>query len=118
MRRSLEEDYGVPVKWVESASTDTLQNATYGKKILEAAHVSTIVLVTHAWHMPRSKQLFEQVGFQVVPAATGFHSLNHLDVTDFLPNSDGLHASRLFWHEAIGMLWSRLHARQINAGLH
>ncbi|GBG14063.1 biopolymer transporter [Novimethylophilus kurashikiensis] len=109
MKRTLEEDFGVPVKWVESTSTDTLQNVAFSKRILDAAHIKTIVLLTHAWHMPRSKQLFEQAGFQVIPAAIGFHSLKHLDITDFLPNSDGLHASRLFFHEAIGMIWSRLH---------
>jgi uncharacterized SAM-binding protein YcdF (DUF218 family) len=112
MKQTLEKDFGVPVKWVESASTDTLQNAAYSKKLLDAAHIKTIVLVTHAWHMLRSKRLFEQAGFQVIPAAIGFHSLGHLDVTDFLPDSDGLHASRLFFHEAIGMVWASLHTRR------
>lgn len=109
MQRALEQDFQVPVQWVEDKSRDTIQNAAYSKKILDANGVKTILLVTHGWHMMRSRQLFEQAGFKVLPAGTGFHSLDHLTVIDFLPNVNGLDDSRIFFHEMIGLLWSAAH---------
>lgn len=109
MQRALEQDFQVPVQWVEDRSHDTIQNAAYSKTILDGHGVKTILLVTHGWHMPRSRQLFERAGFTVLTAGTGFHSLGRLTVIDFLPNADGLEDSRMFFHEMIGMLWSAAH---------
>lgn len=106
MQKTLEQDFQVPAQWVEGKSHDTIQNAAYSKKILDANGVKTILLVTHGWHMARSRQLFERAGFKVLTAGTGFHSLDHLTVIDFLPNVEGLDGSRIFFHETIGMLWS------------
>lgn len=109
MKKVLEEDFKVPVQWTEIASTDTLQNAVFSKKILDANGVKTLLLVTHGWHMARSRQLFERSGLNVITAATGFHHIGSLTMIDFLPNVEGLYGSRVFFHEAIGMLWGYLH---------
>lgn len=106
MQKTLKQDFQVPVQWVEDKSHDTIQNAAYSKKILDTNGVKTILLVTHGWHMARSRKLFEQLGFEVLTAGTGFHDLGHLTVIDFLPNAEGLEGSRIFFHEMIGMLWS------------
>lgn len=109
MKKTLEEDFKVPVKWAETASTDTIENVAYSKRMLAAAGVKRVLLVTHGWHMARSRQLFEQAGFEVTTAATGFHRFGPINALDFLPNVDGLYGSRLFFHELIGSLWGRLH---------
>lgn len=109
MKKALVEDFNVPVKWAETGSTDTLQNAALSKKILDSNGVKTLLLVTHGWHMTRSRQLFERNGFNVITAATGFHNIGKLTVIDFLPNVEGLYGSRVFFHEVIGMLWADIH---------
>ncbi len=70
MKRVLEEDYNVPVRWVERASNTTHENAQLSFRLLHPAGVRTIYLVTHAWHMKRSKVSFERAGFTVIPAPT------------------------------------------------
>jgi len=47
-------EFGQPLQWTESTSRDTRENAELSIALLRAAGVTRIVLVTHAWHMPRS----------------------------------------------------------------
>ncbi len=110
MKKSLETEFSIPVQWSEEASASTLENAVFSRKMLEPAGVRTIVLVTHAWHMPRAKSAFERAGFKVVPAGTGFRRGAPLALRSFLPSMGGLYGSASFIHEAIGMLWYSLRA--------
>ena len=105
MKQVLENEFSVPVRWSEEHARNTLQNATFSMKLLAPAGVRTIVLVTHASHMARSKRIFERAGFQVLPAGTGFRGRTWLTWRSFLPSLAGLYASSTFLHEAIGMLW-------------
>lgn len=108
MKRALEESFGVPVRWVEAASDNTWQNAFNSRKLLASPEIKTVVLVTHSWHMPRARYVFERAGFRVLPAGTGFHADGKLIVLDFLPSATGLKNSYFFMHEAIGLLVYRL----------
>ena len=53
-----------------------------------------ILLVTSAWHMSRSKLLFERVGFEVIPAPTDFEMSYILEspmkTGDFFPSVESL----------------------------
>lgn len=53
-----------------------------------------ILLVTSAWHMSRSKLLFEKSGFEVVPAPTDFEMSyareQPVEIGAFFPSSDAL----------------------------
>jgi uncharacterized SAM-binding protein YcdF (DUF218 family) len=69
MRDSLANDFGVPVRWVEAASRNTVENAAFSAPLLRAAGVETIYLVTSDFHMRRARALFEAQGFAVVPVA-------------------------------------------------
>ena len=108
MKKSLEEEFNVPVRWVEKSANDTIQNADFSSRILKANGIDSILLVTHGWHMARSKRLFERAGFKVIPAGVGLHWDTGLTVLDFLPSAQGLGDSRLFFHEVIGMVWAKL----------
>lgn len=108
MKRVLEEELGVPVRWMEGASDNTWQNAYNSKKMLALENISNIALVTHGWHMPRSKTIFERAGFRVIPAGVAFHQRKVRSLLDFLPSAGGLAGSSVFMHEAIGMLWYSL----------
>lgn len=108
MKQVLEQEFSVPVRWVEDSSDNTLENARHSHELLAREGVTRIYLVTQAWHMPRSIQAFERAGFEVVPAATAFTSYHKTDLLSFIPNAAALLESYRFMHEVIGMLWYRL----------
>ncbi len=108
MARMLRDDFGVSVRWIEGTSINTEENARFSAKILQAAGVRRILLVTDALHMPRSQAIFEAAGFQVVPAPTMFLARGPLKPLDFLPNGEGMRRSHYAMHEWIGIAWYRL----------
>lgn len=108
MRAALERDFQVPVAWIEDRSRTTIENARLSREILGPAGVRTVYLVTHAWHMPRAKLAFEDAGFAVIPAATGYTTRFRLTLLDFLPNARALRDSSRCFHEIIGVGWYRL----------
>jgi uncharacterized SAM-binding protein YcdF (DUF218 family) len=111
MEQALAGDFKIQVKWSEKESRNTLENARYSYRILSAAGVRRIYLVTSAWHMPRARLAFEGAGFSVIPAPTGFRSQLPLTMVDFLPNASALSSISWFFHEVIGMGWYHLRLR-------
>ena len=108
MRAVLEQDFRVPVRWTEDTSDNTFENARYSFQTLQKAGIKKIYLVTHAWHMPRSVDVFRRAGFEVVEAPTAFTTRYQTDLFAFLPNAGALHDSKIFAHEVIGLLWYRV----------
>jgi uncharacterized SAM-binding protein YcdF (DUF218 family) len=108
MRMALEQDFRVPVRWTENESDNTLENAQHAFRILQQAGIRKIYLVTHAWHMPRSAEVFRRTGFEVVEAPTAFTTRYQTDLLTFLPQAASLRDSKIFVHEIIGMLWYRV----------
>lgn len=72
MAKSLNNDFRVPVRWVETKSEDTYQNAQYSARILKSAHVHAVILVTDAVHMKRALWTFQQAGLEAIPASTRY----------------------------------------------
>src|SRR3989338_1849320 len=108
MRASLEQDFRVPVRWIEDASDNTFENARYSFQTLQKAGIKKIYLVTHAWHMPRSADVFRRAGFEVVEAPTAFTTRYRVDLMAFLPRAKSLRDSEIFVHEVIGLLWYQI----------
>lgn len=110
MRRALEIDFRWPTRWVEGKSRTTWENAQRSKPLLDAAGITKVYLVTHAWHMPRSVYAFEQAGLQVIPAPTSFNLAADVDPGAFelWPDARSLRRSYFALHEMVGMLWYRL----------
>lgn len=77
MADSLREDSGVEVRWKEERSRTTWENAQMSAEILLPQGIKRVVVVTQAWHMPRSVWSFEKAGFEVVPAPVGFLSVDN-----------------------------------------
>jgi len=108
MARSLQEDFRVPVKWIEGSSDNTAQNAQRSAELLKAAGINRILLVTDAMHMPRAKNIFQSKGLTVTPAPTGFHAQSPLMPHHFIPSAGALKDSHYAMHEWLGLLWYRL----------
>lgn len=108
MAAVLATEFGVPVRWREATSADTLDNARNSAAILAGAGVSRVLLVSHAWHLPRARAAFEGAGLVVIAAPTGFLAGTPLTPRDWLPGS--LEISRTALHEWIGILWYRWRA--------
>lgn len=105
MQESLEQDFSVPVEWVEVEAKNTYGNAKLSADMLRSAGITKVYLVTHAWHMPRAKMAFEAVALQVVPAPTGFLARPTPEPGDFVASASGLLMSYYAFYEAIGYLW-------------
>jgi len=107
-----EREFGVAVRWRESESRDTADNARMSARILKAAGIRRVVLVTQAFHIPRARQLFEAAGLEVIPAPTDFKGPGEgpLEVFDFLPQARAIQTSYYALHEWLGLAWMSLAA--------
>ena len=92
----------------EEQSRSTHENAVYSKELFQPAPDEIWVLVTSAYHMPRSMGAFRAAGWQVIPYPVDFK----IDpVTGLRPGFsllDGLSAATLAGKEWAGLLGYRL----------
>ncbi len=113
MAEVLDRCFGVPVRWVEPRSRNTRENAVCSARLLRAAGIDRVVLVTHYWHMRRAAAAFRHTGLEVLPAATGFAGKlrSEVGLMALIPNARVLFSSYLVLHEWLGMLWYRIRYR-------
>lgn len=112
MADSLRDDFGVNVRWQEGESRTTWENASMTAAILLPQGIKRVVVVTQAWHMPRSVWSFEKAGFSVVPAPVGFLSVdNARPFGGWLPESKAVWQSGQLLNEAAGLIGYRLFYR-------
>ena len=116
MRTLLEEEFKVPVRWVEDRSRDTFENAIESRRMLVPLNIRSVYLVTHAWHVPRARLAFEHAGFDVVPAPTVFHRVENIGLHDLVPRTSALLNSYYFFHEVIGYAWYGIRRRTDGSG--
>jgi len=102
MRRVLERDFAIEPRWVEQESRDTFENAEFSARMLKAAGVSRIALVTDAAHEWRALHEFAGAGFVVEAAPVGFPSLPEDTLLHYLPNTSALARSTQALYEMLG----------------
>ena len=90
MRKTLVDELGVPVKWTETQSRNTHENALRSAEILRAHAIRRIILVGHGFDMRRARAEFEAAGLQVVPAPTMLSDLTFDGPGDLIPGSRSL----------------------------
>lgn len=107
MQHVLETDFGMTAKWLEEKSKTTYENAKFAKYILNKNSISSFVLVTHAYHMPRAMWSFKHAGLEPTPAPTVFFKRNRLvpENRDYLPQAEALAQTRLALGERLAKLW-------------
>jgi len=107
MKEVLERDFGVSVRWTESRSRNTAENAAFAATLLKTAGITRIALVSHGWHLPRAVALFEHEALRVTAAPTAFSIRSPSLFEDMLPGG-GLGKSRRALREYLGHLVNQL----------
>jgi uncharacterized SAM-binding protein YcdF (DUF218 family) len=113
MARVLEQEYGIVPAGVEDRSRSTEENAAYSAQMLGRDGVARVLLVTHAWHMPRAVGSFERAGIETVPAPTAFvhrEGGSGPEYRDWLPSARAFLDSYFALHEYLGQAWYQLKA--------
>lgn len=108
MRRFMEQDLGVPVHWVEPASTTTHENAVFSARLLRKQGVDRIILVTSSPHMVRAAAEFAAAGFEVSAAPAEMWTQDERGVLAFVPSVRGLYRSHTALYEFAGRLFRQL----------
>jgi len=102
MRTSLALGFHVATRWVENHSRDTFENAQFSARILEAAGVRRILLVTDAAHEWRAAHEFISAGLEVVPAPEGAGRWYGSGVRRYVPTLSALAHSTEALYEMVG----------------
>lgn len=104
LRGLLEDEFGVPVRWIEDRSQQTDENARFSAPLLEADGLRRILLVTHGHHMARAQLAFEQAGITVIPMTTGFVRPEAMTIFSWTPSAHGLWINRVWLYEVLAAL--------------
>jgi uncharacterized SAM-binding protein YcdF (DUF218 family) len=106
--RIAEREFGRPLRWTETESRDTRENALKTVALLHAQGIEQIVLVTEAYHMPRSLRNFERAAegkkMNLVPAPMNVPPGGRLEASDWLPNPTAAQQTWLVLHEWLGRI--------------
>lgn len=89
----------------EAKSRNTWENAVFTRELVKPKPGESWLLVTSAWHMPRSVGIFRRVGFAVVPYPAAYRTFG--DGRDFQlsgPSIDKLSMLDIGTREWIGLL--------------
>lgn len=99
------EDYALPLRWVESRSRDTRENAANSLPLLAQAGVKEVLLVTDDGHMRRALRAFEAaaapLGLRIVPAPIGLRDDALGGFDDWCPSADGFSRVRNIVYETL-----------------
>jgi uncharacterized SAM-binding protein YcdF (DUF218 family) len=90
---------------IENKSRSTYENAIFTKKILDSLHISdTMVLISSASHLRRSKMVFKNAGFKTVayPCDFEFVDLFHTPLHYVWPNLNAFNGWAKLIKELIG----------------
>jgi uncharacterized SAM-binding protein YcdF (DUF218 family) len=116
MRDVLQNEFRVPVRWVEARSHNTHQNAVNSAAILKASSITRVILVGHSFDFPRTRNAFEAEGIDVIAAPIDLPVVAPYELGDFWPSARGLQLSRNACYEILANVLYRLtHGRAENA---
>ncbi len=108
--RVAEREFRYPLRWMETDSRDTRENAIRTVSMLRGQDIEQIVLVTDGFHMRRATRNFTNAinhagaRMDLVAAPMGLPASGRLQARDWLPSSEGFAQVRLALHEWIGVL--------------
>jgi len=99
--------FGVPDEKIilEDSSRNTRQAARELKSVIGE---DAFLLVTSAYHMPRSVYAFEKEELYPVPFPVDFKMERATTILDFFPNPKNLRKSDLAFHEYFGLIYYKM----------
>ena len=110
MKRALEDEFNIEVRWAEARSRDTRSNALESAAILLPAGITRVILIAHGFDMPRAKAEFSAAGVQAIAAPTVVtaqkFSFDH--ALELLPSMSALHSSYYALYELLAGAMRRL----------
>lgn len=98
MAESLKNDFGVPVRWQETKSFNTWENAADSADILVPLGIRSVYVVTNAWHEKRAVIAFRHAGFRVTAAPVQLDDFS----AGWLPETSAWTHSYFGLHEWVG----------------
>lgn len=103
-----QDEFQHPLAFKESQSRDTAENARRSSEALAALGILHVVVVTHAWHMPRAMRHFRQAfgpKVDVIAAPMGpFSSSDDGRLLRWLPSAEGMRNCWRGLREWLGLL--------------
>jgi uncharacterized SAM-binding protein YcdF (DUF218 family) len=89
---------------IEPDSRNTLENATFAKRLLERNGLKPpYLLITSAFHMRRSLYTFHKADVQVIPFSSNYIAgRNRISLDDFIPRAEILNKWGVYFKELIG----------------
>jgi len=108
MAASLRDDFRLPARWVEDKSRDTWENARFSADILQAQGITSVYVVTSAWHMRRALLAFQGTTLTVTPYPTPPGDPIRVDLNGLLPHASAWLTGYYALHEWIGYEWYKL----------
>lgn len=108
--RIADREFNHPLRWTETTSRDTNENAYRSLAILQEQGIQRVLLVTHSFHMRRAMAAFERakqranLDIQIVAAPMDVAPSGRMVFGDWLPSIDGFEDTRLALHEWLGRL--------------
>ncbi|HSB22240.1 MAG TPA: YdcF family protein [Burkholderiaceae bacterium] len=109
--RIAERDFGKPLTWSEGESRDTRENAARSIAMLKGTGVTDLVIVTHAYHIPRAVRDFQleaqraETPMRVLAAPMGLAPPTEHLALRWLPSIEGFRRVRNVLHELAGLLF-------------
>jgi uncharacterized SAM-binding protein YcdF (DUF218 family) len=96
----------------DSQSRNTMENAQNAFKLVKPKKGEKWVLITSAWHMPRSVGIFRKLGWEVIPYPVDYKTTGKSEVTlHFPPRLSSTSAVSNVLYEWIGLVYYRLLGR-------
>lgn len=108
MASSLTNDFNVPVRWQETESRDTWNNAQLSAAILRKDGINSVYVVTQPWHERRALIAFANTGIKATAAPTRIGRFPTMEAGDFMPEASGWQNSYFALHEWIGCAYYSL----------
>lgn len=107
MKKTLEDEFNVPVKWVEDKSRTTKENLSLSGSILKSYNIKSVYLVTHAWHMKRTLSLANATNeILYIPSACSSdisqNRSNFIKFSNFVPSLNSINELKIIIHELGG----------------
>jgi uncharacterized SAM-binding protein YcdF (DUF218 family) len=108
--RVAERDFRQPLRWIETTSHDTRENAMHSVALLRSQGIQRIVVVTHYFHMARAMGNFERAVAQpgtpmrLIAAPMAVVPYFPPRLSDFVPTRSGALETSYVLHEWLGRL--------------